>query len=129
MFGEKNRNVMITTLIGKTCKVNGNIITKESVRVDGIVIGTIETEGVACISESATLEGDLKAQEVFIAGKVKGNVTAYKSTELEKTANIEGDILTAKLHIHSGAKFNGNTKMGDNVKNVEEKKLPPQKPA
>jgi cytoskeletal protein CcmA (bactofilin family) len=122
MFGEKNRVVDITTLIGKTCKVTGNIITKESIRIDGHVIGNVQTDNIASITESAALEGDIKGAEIFISGKVKGNITAYKTLELEKTAVINGDIMTAKLHIHSGASFNGNTKMGDNLRNVEEKK-------
>jgi len=128
MFAEKNRVVNITTLIGKTCKITGNIVTKESVRIDGHVVGNIDTESVASITETAILEGDVRANEVFIAGKVTGNVIAFKSLEIEKTSVIKGDIITAKLHIHSGAAFNGNTRMGDNVKNVEERKPVQDKP-
>ena len=128
MFAEKNRVVNITTLIGKTCKITGSITTKESIRIDGHVVGNIETESVASITETAVLDGDIRASEIFIAGKVTGNVTAYKSLEIEKTSVIKGDIITAKLHIHSGAAFNGNTKMGDNVKSVEERKSAQPKP-
>ena len=122
MFAEKNRVVSITTLIGKTCKITGHITTKESIRIDGHVIGNVETDSVASITETAILEGDVKASEVFIAGKVTGIVIANKSLEIEKTSVIKGDIITAKLHIHSGAAFNGNIKMGDNIKSVEERK-------
>ena len=122
MFGEKNRVVDITTLIGKTCKVTGHITTKESIRIDGTVIGNVTADNVASITESASMDGDLKGNEVFISGKVKGNIIAYKSLELEKTAIITGDVMTAKLQIHAGASYNGNTKMGDNIKNVEEKR-------
>jgi len=128
MFAEKNRVVNITTLIGKTCKITGNITTKESIRIDGHVIGNVETESVASVTETAVLEGDVKANEVFIAGKVTGIVIANKSLEIEKTSVIKGDIITAKLHIHSGAAFNGNVKMGDNIKSVEERKLVQSKP-
>jgi len=124
MFAEKNRTVHLTTLVGKTCKVVGDIVTKESIQINGHVVGNIETESVASITETAVVEGFVKASEVFVAGKVNGNIIAYKSLELEKTSLITGDIITSKLHIHSGASFNGNTKMGDNVKNVEDKKQP-----
>jgi cytoskeletal protein CcmA (bactofilin family) len=128
MFGEKNRVVDITTLIGKSCKLTGNIITRESIRIDGHVVGNVTTENIASITETAMLEGDLRGGEVFISGKVKGNIVAAKSLELEKTANITGDITTAKLIIHSGASFNGNTRMGDHAKHGEEKKQPATKP-
>jgi len=128
MFGEKNRVVEISTLIGKTCKVTGTIITKESIRIDGHVIGNVVTENLASITETAALEGDIKGNEVFISGKVKGNITAYKSLELEKTAVINGDILTAKLNIHFGASFNGTTKMGEGFRGTDERKNTNQKP-
>ena len=128
MFGEKNSVVDITTLIGKTAKLTGNIITKESIRIDGHVLGNVVTDNIASITESALLEGDIKGAEIFISGKVKGNIVAYKSLELEKTAVILGDILTAKLMIHSGATFNGNTKMGENLRNADEKKQSYVKP-
>ena len=129
MFAEKNRVVNITTLIGKTCKITGNITTKESIRIDGHVIGNVETENVASLTETAVLDGDIKGSEIFVAGKVTGNVIAYKSLEIEKTSVITGDIITTKLHIHSGASFNGNTRMGENVKNAQEQKPLTQKPA
>ena len=121
MFPEKNRVVNINTLIGKTCKITGDIVTKESIRIDGHIVGNVESENVASITETAVMEGNIKASEIFVAGKVKGNITAFKSLELEKTALITGDIFTAKLHIHPGAIFNGYTKMGENVKNIEPK--------
>ena len=124
MFGEKNRVVDITTLIGKTCKLTGNIITKESIRVDGHIIGNIQTENVCSITETAVLDGDINGAEIFVSGKVKGNIIANKSVELEKTAVIVGDIMTAKLLVHFGASFNGNTKMGENLRHGDEKKGP-----
>jgi cytoskeletal protein CcmA (bactofilin family) len=109
---EKNKDVNITTLIGKTCKIVGNITTKESIRVDGHVKGNIEAESHASITDTAIVEGDIKGSEIFVAGKVIGNITASKALELEKSTIITGDIYTAKLQIHSGAIFNGTTKMG-----------------
>ena len=127
MFAEKNRVVSINTLIGKTCKITGDIHTKESIRIDGFIHGNVESEAVASVTETASIEGNIKASEIFIAGKVKGNLTAFKSLEMEKTAIINGDIFTAKLHVHPGATFNGNTKMGENVKPNDPKSNQPEK--
>ena len=123
MFPEKNRVVNINTLVGKTCKIVGDIITKESIRIDGHIVGNVESDSVASITETAVMEGNIKAGEVFVAGKVKGNITALKSLEMEKTAFITGDIFTSKLHVHAGATFNGHAKMGENVKPVETKNV------
>jgi cytoskeletal protein CcmA (bactofilin family) len=128
MFGEKNREVVISTLIGKAAKLTGNIVTKESIRIDGHVTGNITTEGIASITESAILDGDLKGSEIFISGVVRGNITAVRSLELEKTAVITGNIQTAKLQIHPGASFNGDTRMGDGIKKADEQKASNPKP-
>jgi cytoskeletal protein CcmA (bactofilin family) len=128
MFAEKNKVVSITTLIGKTCKIEGSIVTKESIRVDGHVIGNIDCENHASVSDAAILDGNIKAAEIYIAGKVTGNITASRIIELAKTANIKGDIITAKIQVQACAIFNGNTKMGDNIKNVEDGKGTTQKP-
>ena len=127
MFAEKNRVVSINTLVGKTCKITGDVTTKESIRIDGHIIGNIESEAVASVTETATIDGNIKASEIFIAGKVKGVVTAFKSLEMEKTAVVNGDIFTAKLQIHPGALFNGTTKMGENLKPHEPKHDPKDK--
>ena len=128
MFAEKNKVVNITTLIGKTCKITGNIVTKESIRIDGHVHGNIETDNHASVTEGASIEGNIRGSELYIAGKVLGNITATRVIELAKTANITGDMITAKIHVHSGAIFNGTTKMGDNIKHSDENKSPAQKP-
>jgi len=128
MFAEKNKVINITTLIGRTCKINGDIITKESVRIDGTVLGNIETESHVSVTEGALVEGNIKGSELYIAGKVQGNITVSKVIELAKTANITGDMITAKLHVHSGAIFNGTTRMGENIKNVDDNKNTTQKP-
>ena len=124
MMFEKNKVVNITTLIGKTCKINGDISTKESIRIDGIVKGNVDSENVASVTDTATVEGNIRASEIFIAGKVIGNITATKSLELEKSTIITGDIYTAKLQIHSGAIFNGHTKMGEASKIYQDEKKP-----
>ena len=128
MFAEKNKIVNITTLVGKSCKITGSISTKESIRIDGHVTGDIDTDNHASVTEGATVEGNIKGSELYIAGKVTGNITATKIIELARTANITGDMITAKLHVHSGAIFNGRTKMGDNIKNLDDNKSTNQKP-
>jgi len=129
MFAEKNKIVNITTLIGKSTKVTGDIVTKENIRIDGQVQGDITSENIINISETAAIESKkIIGDEIYVAGKITGNITANKTIELAKTAVITGDIITAKLHIHSGATFNGNTKMGTGLKHEESNKANQSKP-
>ena len=128
MFAEKNKTVNITTLIGKTCKITGNITTKESLRIDGQVIGNIESENHVSVTEGAVIEGNIKGGELYVAGKITGNITISKVIELAKTAVINGDLITSKIHVQTGAIFNGTSRMGDNIRNVEDNKSTEKKP-
>lgn len=106
-FGEKNKQVTLTTMIGKDCVLEGKLTLKEGIRIDGIVKADIITEGFMSITESAEVTGNLEAHEILISGRVNGNVNALQTLELEKTANVHGDVKTHNLKIHLGAQING----------------------
>jgi cytoskeletal protein CcmA (bactofilin family) len=110
-FGEKNKQVTLTTMIGKDCILEGKLRLKEGIRIDGIVRADIETEGFMSITESAEVTGNLKAHEILISGKVNGNVIALQTLELEKSAIVRGDVNTQNLKIHLGAQINGKMNM------------------
>lgn len=50
--------------------------------------------------------------EITISGTVKGNIKAHR-LELKRSCSLEGDINVEELVTEAGAKFNGNSKMGD----------------
>jgi len=110
-FGEKNKQVTLTTMIGKDCVLEGKLLLKEGIRIDGIVKADIETEGFMSITETAEVTGNLKAHEILISGKVTGNVIALQTLELEKSAIVRGDVNTQNLKIHLGAQINGKMNM------------------
>ena len=57
------------------------------------------------------IEGDLHTQEAVIAGQVSGAIHATDRVELQATAVVTGDILTARIAIVEGAKVSGEVKM------------------
>ncbi len=107
----KNREVELSTIIGKDSKVTGSLFVKGGVRVDGEVEGKIESDGFVTIGSSGLAKSDIKAKECLVSGKVKGNIIAEESLELDKSAKLDGDIITRILRIHTGAIFNGNCSM------------------
>lgn len=111
MFSKSNKNnAKIESIVGPGTEMEGNLQTNESVRVDGKIKGGVRAQCVV-IGEHGVVMGDISAQTVTVAGRVKGNISANESLELLSNGQILGDIRTAKLIISDGANFEGNCQM------------------
>lgn len=111
MFLKSDKNSpKIETVIGAETEFEGNVTTRQSLRVDGKVKGEVKAVTVI-IGEFGVITGDVTATIVTVAGKIKGNITARESTELLAKSQILGDIRTTKLIISDGACFEGNCQM------------------
>ncbi len=117
---EKNRKIELSTIIGKGSRLEGTLHIKGGIRIDGDIIGTIETDGFVLIGFSGTAKANIKAKECLIQGKVDGNLYIKDQLELEKTAVVTGDIISKVLRIHGGAQLNGHCTMSDNPKMPQE---------
>ena len=79
----------------------------ESMRVDGVIQGNVEMDGVLNLGESGRVEGDILAESARIAGTVNGNIHCRFALHLTATAEVTGDILTETLIIDKGAILHG----------------------
>src|SRR5690349_5509625 len=94
--------------IGKAVKIAGQIFSKEDLRVDGDVEGTVEAlEHKLTIGPHGTVHVGVKAREVVALGTIQGNVEATERIEIRKDAKLVGDIRTARIIIEDGAYFKG----------------------
>jgi len=108
-----------SNIIGKGTIVNGNIETFGNIRVEGKVIGDIKTKSKVAFGSSSQIEGSILAQNAEIAGHIKGIIEISELLTLKSTASIDGDIVTNKLLVESGASFNGKCKMGVKSKEIK----------
>ena len=106
-----------SNIIGKGTSVQGNVETFGNIRVEGKLTGNIKTKSKAAFGKSSRVEGNVLAQNAEIAGHIHGTIEVTEQLVLKPTAIIDGDIITNKLLVESGANFNGKCKMG--VKNKE----------
>ncbi|HPR16627.1 MAG TPA: polymer-forming cytoskeletal protein [Candidatus Cloacimonadota bacterium] len=109
----RNRKVELSTIIGKGSKVTGNLFVDGGVRVDGEIEGKIESNGFVTIGISGVAKADIHADECLISGKVVGDVHVTDGLEMEETASLTGDITAKVIKIHTGAIFNGSSRMGE----------------
>lgn len=96
--------------------MQGSLSFKDTVhlRINGRFEGTLEVRGVLEIGEAAIVDAAIIGDDVSIAGKVKGEITATKRIALLSRSIVEGNIKTAVLSIAEGAIFQGKcTMLGD----------------
>jgi len=119
-MGKKSGN--LNTIIGKGTRLIGEIYTNGSIRIDGEVEGKIESTGFLTAGQAAKIKADIKSKEAVIAGMVNGNVIVGNSLILEKSAQINGDIIAKILDIETGARLNGKCQMENEIiKKIPEK--------
>ena len=99
------------TLIGKNTVIQGNLMLLESIRIDGKVVGNVESAKdelvTVVVGESGELQGNIMAHRVVIAGKVAGNIHAHDRVELHSDSQVQGDIKYGLIAIEHGAKVMG----------------------
>ncbi|HEY3295907.1 MAG TPA: polymer-forming cytoskeletal protein [bacterium] len=106
----------ISTLFGKETEIRGSVKTQGSLRVDGTVHGDITCAKTITIGSTGVVEGNISGEDVIVAGKVKGSLSARGRVSLESSAQIEGDLNTSRLSIAEGAVFRGLSNMGVTVR-------------
>lgn len=107
----KEKEVVITTIIGKGAECDGDFSAEGSVRIDGCVNGNVTVTKTLIIGATGCVNGDLSAAAAIIGGEVNGNVNAPEKAELTTTARVIGDITTGTIIIDEKAVFQGRCDM------------------
>lgn len=115
MLSKKEKQVKISTLIGKDCELSGDFSTQGSARIDGRVSGNVTVTGTLIVGAAGSITGNVSARAVVIGGEVLGDVSAPEKTELTATARILGDITTKVIVIDENAVFQGKCDMNQTV--------------
>lgn len=95
------------TLIGAGTTIEGKLICNASIRIDGTVRGDIECKGDLYVGENAVLHSDVKASNIYHAGKIHGSVTTNGTLQISRNGKVYGNLDVAKLQVAEGAVFEG----------------------
>ncbi|MEP2891214.1 bactofilin family protein [Tateyamaria sp.] len=112
------------SLLSADLHITGNMKTTGDINVEGTVEGDIRAH-LLTIGESATIKGEVIADDVVVNGRIVGRVRGLK-VRLTSTARVEGDIIHKTIAIESGAHFEGSVQRQDDPLNVGNK---PARPA
>jgi cytoskeletal protein CcmA (bactofilin family) len=99
------------TIIGRTTTIQGNLVLLDSVRIDGRVVGNVESAPdckiAVAIGPTGEVTGDIKAHRVMVAGKVFGHIHAADRVEFQKDSLVQGDVSYGSIAVEHGAKLSG----------------------
>src|SRR5688572_33189966 len=103
------------SIIAPGTKVNGDIETDGTLRVEGTVEGMIRAAKAVVLGKDGVVIGDIATQDAVIGGRVTGTVTAESRLELQATCVIDGEIRARRVKLDEGGKVNGQVMMGEQV--------------
>lgn len=106
----------VINIIGNGTTIKGDINASGDMRIDGTLIGSINSKGKVVIGVTGTVEGEIVCQNADFSGNIKAKVNVAELLAMKASANLVGDITTDKLSIEPGAKFSGTCKMPDDAR-------------
>ena len=112
---ESNAVFGSTTIIGTGTVIKGDIDSKADIRLDGHIIGNINTSAKVLIGPEGVVEGDIIGQQADILGKVMGDLRVTDLLQLRGKSIVTGNLYAGKLVVEPTATFNGNCHMGANI--------------
>jgi cytoskeletal protein CcmA (bactofilin family) len=118
-------------LISNGTDITGDIKSNGDIRIDGSLIGNLNTKGKVVIGLTGKVKGEIICKNSEVSGIIEGKISVSQLLSLKATSKILGDIVTSKLSIEPGARFSGNCKMSDteNYGEAVAKEKEPEKPA
>lgn len=101
----------VITIIGQGTTITGDIKSKGTIRVEGMVHGRIHCDDSIVIQETGKVKAELMAAQIVISGEVEGNVFANDRLEITSNGRLVGDITAPKVSIAEGVLFEGKCAM------------------
>ena len=98
---------MPKTTIGKSLFLDGELIGKDGLIIEGRINGKIIVDTSISVEKGATLKADIKANNVKISGEVKGNISSTGNVHYMENCTVTGNTTTARILIEDGATIKG----------------------
>ncbi len=105
-----NDRAEVSTLIGRTTTLEGDVHFTGALKVDGTILGNLVAESsdsVLILDEEGKIEGEIRVPSMIVNGIIKGNVYASEKIDLYPKAQITGDVHYNLLEMEVGAEVNG----------------------
>lgn len=107
-----------TSIIASNANWNGTLQSEGSLHIHGRAEGELYAANDLVIAEGAKVDAEIFAENVVVAGVVRGRIEARNRLEVLSEGHVAGDIKAQKLVIHEGARLAGQLRMGGTSTNT-----------
>ncbi len=116
----------VNTVLAEGSYLSGTIRCAGFLRIDGEVEGSITCNGAVMVGETGSVQADIEAAEVTIAGEVHGNINAARKLEVLSTGRLFGDVVAppAGTAMEEGFVFEGRCVMRSQEPAVDQQPEP-----
>lgn len=106
LYPKKYDDFVVNTVVSEGFCIEGDLIGKGSVKIDGSVTGNIKIEEGLIVGEAGEVIGDIHAENVIVFGKIVGDIVC-KILKVNPSGFIAGNVSTQFMGIDLGGKING----------------------
>ena len=99
-------------VVAKGTKIEGNFHSTENLRLDGVIVGEVKCDRKLVMGEKSHIEGKIAAAEAVVMGTIVGDISVRGTIQLQKTAQVKGNISAKYMIVEEGAQFDGECKIG-----------------
>lgn len=103
------------SVIAANAHWDGTLRSDGSLHVLGRADGELHAADDLFVAEGAEVDAQLFANNVVVAGTVRGKVEARSRLEVLSQGHVAGDVKAPKLVVHEGARLSGQLKMETSV--------------
>jgi cytoskeletal protein CcmA (bactofilin family) len=110
MFARSPQEPM-DTLIGASTRIDGHLLFKGGLRIDGAVHGNVTADSqlhsYLVLGGAASIEGEVRCDHIVVSGEIRGAVYSTELLEIQPNGRIIGDVFYNVLEVHGGARICG----------------------
>ena len=103
----------VISIVGSGMKVNGDVETEGTIRIEGRVEGTVRAGKAVVVGKDGWIKGDIFTQDAVVGGEVNGTIVAESRIELQATCVVDGEIRARRIQLDEGGKVNGRVHTGE----------------
>ncbi len=126
MFGKNNTKQTepeVNTIIGEKTTFEGIITTETSLKIEGTMKGDIRSSGHVIIGTTGFVDGNINAGNLYVAGKINGDVNVQQKTQFVSGGYLHGNIISNDISMEIGSVIDGMCKTNNGMEGLEYKSL------
>ncbi len=126
-FSRRYKVPKVATVIGQGTEIQGDIMFRGGLHLDGRVLGNVQGEpgsqSSVTVSDQGHIEGDIRVDSLILNGTVIGDVHGTEQVELAAAARVTGTVYYRILTMAPGAEVNGQLVHTDESDALTEQKV------